>query len=444
MTNFNKIYDGMNIGGLTNVHSTIPENASVSDVMYNYPVTVENQPSRPNGNVLQPRISRIPNSAHQKLDVWKFPNSEIKQPTREEFYQSYDPKIGLHTAAVLGGILVWLIIYLVYRTKCKKVIIRFFKGLSERRKEKKRASFHMQNKQSTVRMGADTPSIIMTSDKQEITSNHVSINVQTSNAKDIDQTEITVPTDLELQEVPTVLQKPPRVKTDIKKATAQWVKEQPLSIQSLQELPSSCVTAFTSDYSQLKLPNSCPPIRDELIHKSSFGLSADWNKSLPSISHHLEASLSSYSDKGPASNSSSQNKVLKATDDHSVDKANLNKRLLPKLTITIPDSISTDATELTLNDSLVPIPVTPTVKIQNYTSKRSAHSPSLHRLNSDDSISSNSSDEPLLSDSMTQSVDCWHDNNSKQTWPLNEKVKCTGNDVNSVNIRLLNDKETVL
>ena len=36
---------------------------------------------------------------------------------KEEFYQSYNPQIGLHTAAVLGGILAWLVVYLAYKTK---------------------------------------------------------------------------------------------------------------------------------------------------------------------------------------------------------------------------------------------------------------------------------------------------------------------------------------
>lgn len=44
-----------------------------------------------------------------------------------QFYQSYDPSIGLHTAAVLGGILVWLVIYVIYRTKVRKCVLRLIK-----------------------------------------------------------------------------------------------------------------------------------------------------------------------------------------------------------------------------------------------------------------------------------------------------------------------------
>ena len=56
---------------------------------------------------------------------------------KEEFYQSYSPQVGLHTAAVLGGILGWLIIYLLYKTKVKKWVVRFVKRKYKQRKERR-------------------------------------------------------------------------------------------------------------------------------------------------------------------------------------------------------------------------------------------------------------------------------------------------------------------
>ena len=44
-------------------------------------------------------------------------NTISQEQLSEEFYRSYDPSTGLHTAAVLGSILVWLVLYLIYRTK---------------------------------------------------------------------------------------------------------------------------------------------------------------------------------------------------------------------------------------------------------------------------------------------------------------------------------------
>ncbi|CAG5121030.1 unnamed protein product, partial [Candidula unifasciata] len=46
-----------------------------------------------------------------------------------EFYQSYDPSIGLHTAAVLGGILLWLLLYLIYKSKIRKCLVHLIKRM---------------------------------------------------------------------------------------------------------------------------------------------------------------------------------------------------------------------------------------------------------------------------------------------------------------------------
>lgn len=54
--------------------------------------------------------------------------TEEQQRAVEEFYRSYDPQIGLHTAAVLGGILGWLIVYLLYKTKVKKWALTLVRG----------------------------------------------------------------------------------------------------------------------------------------------------------------------------------------------------------------------------------------------------------------------------------------------------------------------------
>ncbi|KAL8558036.1 hypothetical protein ACOMHN_057903 [Nucella lapillus] len=59
--------------------------------------------------------------------------SEDYSRLKEQFYQSYNPQVGVHTAAVLGGILGWLIIYLVYKTKVKKWIISLAKKKSHKR-----------------------------------------------------------------------------------------------------------------------------------------------------------------------------------------------------------------------------------------------------------------------------------------------------------------------
>lgn len=42
----------------------------------------------------------------------------------QEFYSSYNPETGINIASFLGGILVVLVIYVIYRTKCRKRILK--------------------------------------------------------------------------------------------------------------------------------------------------------------------------------------------------------------------------------------------------------------------------------------------------------------------------------
>ncbi|XP_050417717.2 uncharacterized protein LOC126831121 [Patella vulgata] len=426
----------MNVGGLTHVQSENQENASVSGDMYNNPPGLEtttNNNHRVNGTILSRTSSNNSQPSRKPIgQAWRFPTSpENHQPTKEEFYQSYDPKIGLHTAAVLGGILVWLIVYLVYRTKCKKAIIRFFKTVSEQRKQKRsRASFVNLSKHSSMGADIDTPpSIIVTNDKNETVSNHVIVKIPVETPTSVHKHDA-AHADNQIREA---IQKLPSLETDVTMATAQWVKEQPLSIQSLQELPTDLIRS--------KIPTFCPPVRDPRLVKSACGLDHTWNKSLPSLSQNIEVNSyyssseaihsSTRGKKSPCENPSSDSGIKNKSTPKFSEDLRTTKRILPKLTITIPDSISTKPsgtnldTKTRLNDTR-PIPVTPTVKIQNYTSKRCARSSSsLHRQISNDSLSSNSSVEPLLSEwGSTPNVENWHNRGSKhQIWPAAEKLK---------------------
>ncbi|KAL3878623.1 hypothetical protein ACJMK2_030993 [Sinanodonta woodiana] len=61
-----------------------------------------------------------------ELDLHNTSYPSQVQNQNSDFYNTYNPDIGLHTASVLGGILCFLVIYLIYRTKCRKAIIRGF------------------------------------------------------------------------------------------------------------------------------------------------------------------------------------------------------------------------------------------------------------------------------------------------------------------------------
>lgn len=43
------------------------------------------------------------------------------------FYNTYDPNLGYNTAAILGGLLLFILMYVFYRTKIRKPLIKFVK-----------------------------------------------------------------------------------------------------------------------------------------------------------------------------------------------------------------------------------------------------------------------------------------------------------------------------
>ncbi|XP_069131540.1 uncharacterized protein [Argopecten irradians] len=60
-----------------------------------------------------------------------FGSEEWYKQQQKQFYDSYDPSVGYNTAAVLGGMLVLLVVYVFYRTKVRKHLIgliRYIKG----------------------------------------------------------------------------------------------------------------------------------------------------------------------------------------------------------------------------------------------------------------------------------------------------------------------------
>nr|KAG5699628.1 hypothetical protein BaRGS_005076 [Batillaria attramentaria] len=70
--------------------------------------------------------------------TWQGSTTDDFLKSEEEFYSSYNPQIGLHTAAVLGGILGWLVVYLLYKTKVKKCVVRFVRKKYNQRKSRRK------------------------------------------------------------------------------------------------------------------------------------------------------------------------------------------------------------------------------------------------------------------------------------------------------------------
>lgn len=125
--------------------------------------------------------------------------TEGKQEELRRFYQTYDPTVGLHTAAVLGGILVVLILYLFYKTKCKKAIKKGFNLACDRINGK---TFEKLEQPKTPEMPNITRLMAKTGTWIRIDS-------------------------------PGVL---PTMEVDALEATAQWVQNHPVEMQSLHDV----------------------------------------------------------------------------------------------------------------------------------------------------------------------------------------------------------------
>ena len=116
--------------------------------------------------------------------------------TLEEFYSTYDPVVGIRTAAILGGILVFLIFYIAYKQKCK-----------ERRK------------------GDD-------SDSESEYSKPVKKNMNRVNQATLRA----IHQEKEKWILLESLQKPPKVEISSIEATAQWIQNQPLDTYSISDV----------------------------------------------------------------------------------------------------------------------------------------------------------------------------------------------------------------
>ncbi|XP_021372461.1 uncharacterized protein LOC110462690 [Mizuhopecten yessoensis] len=68
-------------------------------------------------------------------------SEEWYRQQQKQFYDSYDPSVGYNTAAVLGGMLVLLVMYVFYRTKVRKHLISLFRYIKGQYKLKHQADY---------------------------------------------------------------------------------------------------------------------------------------------------------------------------------------------------------------------------------------------------------------------------------------------------------------
>ena len=93
---------------------------------YTYGTNVtENQTSIISSHQVSSELPKIYEQSGINADISQEINykSNKTKLVGRQFYNSYDPEVGINTASVLGGILLVLVIYVVYRTKCRKRLL---------------------------------------------------------------------------------------------------------------------------------------------------------------------------------------------------------------------------------------------------------------------------------------------------------------------------------
>lgn len=472
---------------------------------------------------------------HSRLDSTTIETTSVDQlQAAEQFYLSYNPQIGLHTASVLGGILGWLIVYLLYKTKVKKWVVKVvrkkFKKHKERYEDKGGACEPLGvggdndecNQQYSVSLSPNhrqpelaqcidqqytqlgqaqgmvydpweslqkepvldkvsagqcpMPSIVVESypnpetkppkvfkhrrkhssksrksketlhrsqDKSKIAKKRKS-NERSKHRKRNSSYQRACP-GVTVQDVDEIDTKtfllPPNSETDSAQATARWVQNMPLIVQSYQDFTGLILKVQSSMMGTHK-PRSCPLISAALQYAALpiLGLpNLGWNKSMPVLTENGASSLknieldSVFSDEVGSLKLDSKTLLLPpplqplkaltpppARSRSSMSHCPPSKPPPPKLTISIPKP-DNDASSLNLAipgatcrlnvteatsvpTSPVPIPVTPTVTITNFTSRVCGNRPRHLHEGSDDSFSSNSSFDPLLQPQVCYSV----------------------------------------
>ena len=322
-----------------------------------------------------------------------------------EFFGSYDPEVGINTAAVLGGLLSFLVLYVIYRTKCRKRLIGAFntcamKYFPEEFEEiQQKASF--RKRKSTLESLERTRSLKAKSHLSNSNLARECFSKTSEQGSDIIGNSEEMCCGGDYDELDHIYCDNnawlPEMEEDIEKATAEWVQ----NVQDLDPADKQLSSII------LKIPPdllSCPYRFREKIHSVSEycntdGLSniSQMNQSLPLLINNERGVISPYANAKVVGNCVSRgyDYSLVASQD---DLDNSPKQ--PEVKHQSRDK--------------VPLDICPIIKIQHYHSRSKRRLTSLNGGSSDDSTSSDPSFVPLLSvantDLMTVYQPFKHDN----------------------------------
>ncbi|CAG5124487.1 unnamed protein product, partial [Candidula unifasciata] len=391
------------------------EQEQTTEVMLTTPPTTPQQ--LPHPAYFNASTGNIGNSdliASNSSDLVYNTTSVSYEQLSRQFYQSYDPSIGLHTAAVLGGILVWLVLYVIYRTKIRKCVIRLIKKNfgEEEELDPKNSDSDIDfcgGVNPTMVRALINPSIVI---DESPTQSPLAYEQHYGKSGDHDCLSPYSLPEAGINEDDLVFRFPhpshlPRSEVDIPTATAYWVRHTPLQTISHKDFASLMFAIKSRGPLALNKPCSCPNVCSRSQQQLPLlEMPYSWSKSLPTLSSPLSNQiLSAYDavlnqasyktikdlinakrkrnkhyherdhgeyfsliDKGIMTKFQSSHRKSLSGVSYRIDKSRSKKKKIPpKLTIQIPDAKENLSFVKIPNvdRSPVPIPFTPTIMIQN-------------------------------------------------------------------------------
>ena len=352
--------------------------------------------NRPTINATVTEVKKVQGHNYSDIPVGdplsndKYNISNNKTEASGDFFGSYDPEVGVNTAAVLGGLLSFLVLYVIYRTNCRKRLTRAFntcamKYFPEEFEEiQHKASFkerksiqdiESKSLERTKSLKAKSHLSNMTRECFSKTSEHGS---------DINGNSDEVCCGGDYDELDHIYCDNnawlPEMEEDIERATAEWVQ----NVQDLDPADKQLSSII------LKIPPdllTCPYRFREKIHSVSEycntdGLSniSQMNQSLPLLINNERGVISPYANAKVVGNCVSRSYDYSPVASQE-DLDNRPKQLEVKHQ----------------SGDKVPLDICPIIKIHHYHSRSKRRLTSLNGGSSDDSSSSDPSFVPLLS-----------------------------------------------
>lgn len=322
------------------------------------------------------------------------------------FYNTYDPNLGYNTAAILGGLLLFILMYVFYRTKIRKPLIKFVKEkLKSFRNEPTITNDIEDNEEAFISESENKVHCVGFRSFKSESENHESLKSYNFTKRGLgDITQHSADDALMVPQV-TITEESrdplPIVFMDTDDCTAEWVHKQHELLHPggiIVKVKSDTICPSASDYlEEGKGRKVCCPNPNCMFnrHMSACAHSQNalnLNKSIPMFdSHELRVPYERI-----GRDKTRQKRPLLVNTKHqslSSEPKTPIRRIPPLLSAqhsSVSSEPKTPVSKISTNN--FPIHIPPIIKIQNTDKKSSQNSKDKRR----DSASSSSSDDPLI------------------------------------------------